>query len=276
MKIFLSHDMEGTAGIVDWSQCRAGTPAYEMGRALLLGEVNAAIDGAFEAGATELCCNDSHGAMANLDASTLHHRASYLSGRHKPRYMMEGLDATYDAVFLVSYHGSMGSAGVLSHTYNPRAIMAVRCNGITVGESGVNALVANAYGVPVALITGDQVTIEEAAPVLPAIEGVVVKRATGRFAAESLHPELARAAIAEGARRAVQRVRAGEIAPPPIALPATLEIDWYTADMAEMVTVLRGCERISTRTVAISDDDPLRLFETFITAVLLTRAIVEA
>ena len=80
-------------------------PAHEEGRRLLLGEVNAAIDGALAAGATEIICNDSHGTMNNLDPAALDGQASYVSGRHKPLYMMQGLDATADVVFMVGYHG---------------------------------------------------------------------------------------------------------------------------------------------------------------------------
>ena len=140
--------MEGCAGIVDWSQCRAGEPAYSEGRSLLLGEVNAAITGALDGGATSILVNDSHGLMANIAPAELAGECSYLSGRHKPLYMMQGLDAGFDAVLLVGYHGSMGSNGTLSHTYNPNAVGAARLNGSVVGESGINALVALAHAVP--------------------------------------------------------------------------------------------------------------------------------
>src|SRR3954468_14781685 len=165
VKVFLSTDMEGTAGVVDWSQVRGPATEYEYYRAQLQAEVNAAIDGALAAGATEFLVNDSHSTMQNLRPDELHGRASYLSGRHKPLYMMEGLDASFDAIFFVSYHGSMSSAAsTLSHTYNPRAISDVRLNDRVVGESGINALVALAHGVPVVLITGDRTTGEEAEP----------------------------------------------------------------------------------------------------------------
>jgi uncharacterized damage-inducible protein DinB len=107
VKIFISFDMEGVAGIADWSQCRGPGQAYEEGRRLLLGEVNAAIDGALAGGATQIVCNDSHGTMFNLDPAALHGQASYVSGRHKPLYMMQGLDAGADLVFMVGYHGSI-------------------------------------------------------------------------------------------------------------------------------------------------------------------------
>ncbi len=273
--MYLSSDMEGTAGIVDWSQCRGPGAAYEAGCALLLGEVNAAIDGATEAGATEVLVNDSHGAMANLPPGALHHGVSCVSGRHKPLYMMERMGPAFDAVFFVSYHGSMGSNGVLSHTYNPRAVSEVRLNGAVAGESAINGLVALGHRVPVTLVTGDQVTIEEARPFFPDAVGVVVKQAVTRASADSLHPEKACELIRAGASEAVARITAGSMELPKIALPATLEIAWLTADMAELVEPLPGTRRAGTRTVEITDEDPLRLYRTFTTAIALTRSLVE-
>src|SRR5215472_17148534 len=192
--------MEGVAGVVDWSQCRAPGQPYEEGRALLLGEVNAAIDGALAGGAAEIVCNDSHGTMNNLNPADLHGQAVYVAGRHKPLYMMEGMDASVDAVFFVGYHGSIsGASSVLSHTYNPSVISRVTLNGAECGESGINALVALGYGAPVALITGDQQTITEGDPFFKEAERVVVKESITRFSATQLHPLDARDRIAGAA-----------------------------------------------------------------------------
>jgi D-amino peptidase len=270
VKVFISFDMEGVAGIVDWSQCRAPGQPYEEGRRLLLGEVNAAIDGAMAGGATEIVCNDSHGTMNNLDPAALHGQASYVSGRHKPLYMMQGLDATADVVFMVGYHGSIsGESSVLSHTYNPSVISHVSLNGVRVGESGINALVALAYRVPVGLITGDRQTAGEAKPFLADAELVVVKESFTRFGASNLHPEMAQAMITDGARRAVERV-AG-VKPPSISLPATLEVEVQTADMAEVASWVRGAERTGVRTVSIRGEDPLAMFRSFVALTYITR-----
>jgi D-amino peptidase len=272
MRVFLSSDIEGCAGISDWDQVRIGEPGFALGRELLTGEVNAAIDGAIEGGAEHVLVNDAHSTMHNLHPGELHHGASYLSGSHKPLYMMEGLDGSYDAVFMVAYHGSIGAErAILSHTYNPRAIWEVRLNGVPVGESALNALVALHHGVPVVLITGDEATAEEARPFMPEVEAVVVKRSITRFAAESVHPERARQLIRLGARAAVQR--AGSVPVASIELPATLEITFLTADMAEMATWIREVERAGARTVTVTGSEPLALYRTFTTIVALTRAI---
>ena len=162
MKVWMSLDMEGVAGIVDWEQCRPGNPAYALGCELLQAEVNAAITGAIAGGATEIVLNDSHGRMANLDPRQVAGGARYLSGRHKPLYMMQGLDGSFDAVFFVSYHGSISAeTAILSHTYNPRAVYEARLDGQVVGEAALNALVAAHYRIPIVLITGDAATAQE-------------------------------------------------------------------------------------------------------------------
>ncbi|MGZ4430311.1 MAG: M55 family metallopeptidase [Gaiellales bacterium] len=273
MKIFLSSDIEGTAGIVDWGQA-LGSGEYEMGRRLLLNEVNAAIDGAIAGGAREVVVNDSHWTMQNLPPAELHGRASSISGKHKPHYMMEGLDGSFDAVFFVSYHGSISAErAILSHTYNPSAVHEARLNGVVAGESAINALVALHHAVPVALITGDEATVAEAEPFMPGIEGVVVKRSITRFAAHSLHPEEACERIREGAERALERL--SSLAPPRIELPARLDVTFLTADMAEMATWVGGIERTSVRSVRIQDADPLAVYRRFVTVIALTRVIAE-
>jgi D-amino peptidase len=274
MKVYLSTDMEGTAGIVDWAQCVGDGPEAAAGRELLLAEVNAAIDGALAAGATEIVVNDSHSVMRNLAPARLHGRATYISGSHKPLYMMEGLDPSFDAIFFVSYHGSMGGdPAVLSHTYNPRAVAEVRLNGQVVGESGVNALVAAHFGVPVVLVTGDQTACAETVAVVPRVETAVVKDSITRFAASSLHPEVACDLIRTAATRAIEGL--GDAWAPDVPVPSTLEVTWRTADMAEMATWIRGIERTSARVTTATDTDRLRLFRTFITSVLLTRGIAQ-
>jgi D-amino peptidase len=274
VNVFISSDIEGTAGIVDWQQIRPESPEYELGRGLLTDEVNAAIDGAVGTGAEYILVNDAHSTMQNIRPGELHHGASYLSGRHKPLYMMEGLDGRFDAVFMLAYHGAISAErAILSHTYNPRAVWEVRLNGVPVGESALNALVALHHRVPVVLITGDEATAAEARPFLPEIEAVVVKRSITRFAAESLHPTRACELIRAGAARALSR--AATAALPAIELPARIEVVFLTADMAEMSTWIRGVERTATRTVAVSDENPLRLYRAFVTIINLTRAIVE-
>ena len=276
MKVFISTDFEGVAGIVDWDQILANGRDYEMGRRLLIDETNAVIDGAAEAGATECVVNDSHSFMRNIPPAELHGRASYIAGKHKPLYMMEGLDSSYDAIFFVGYHGSIGaSQAILSHSYNPRAIWEVKINGRVVGETALNALVAAHFGVPIVLVTGDQVTAREARDVLPNVECVAVKESITRYAANNLHPQVACERLREGAMRAINGLSSHK--PPAFDQPARIEVTFLTADMAESATWLRGVELVDghTRTVAFAGSETLALFRTFVTMIQLTRALVE-
>jgi D-amino peptidase len=273
VKVYISVDMEGVAGIVDWEQCLPDGDDYALGRDLLAGEVNAAIEGAVAAGATDILVNDAHSVMRNLPPAALGARASYLSGRFKPLYMMEGLDASYDAIIFLGYHAAMATPGVLSHTYNPRAISHVRLNGITTGEAGLNALVAQHHGVGVAAITGDQYVGPEATPFCPDIAAVEVKRSISRYAAEHLHPLVARERIRDGVASALGS--ADRPSPPSIALPGTIEVELLSPDMAEQATWIRGVTRLDNRTVSFTHDDALALYRTFMTLVSLTRSLVE-
>lgn len=275
VKIFLSCDMEGVAGIVDWAQCRPdGGTAYAMGCRLMLDEVNAAIDGALAAGATDVVVNDSHGAMANLDPAALHGRARYLSGRHKPAYMMQGLDGSFDAVFFVGYHGSIsGEPSALSHTYNPEVISGVQLNGEDVGEGGINALLAQSCGVPIALLTGDAVTVQETRAFAPDCETVLTKESITRFSALNLHPKESCERIRAAARQAVERVTEGAIVPPAIKLPAALDVACQTADMAEVACWVKGVDRLSTRSVRIGGDDGAAIYRSFVALTYITRQV---
>jgi D-amino peptidase len=272
MKVYVSVDMEGVAGIVDWAQCIAGGDDYALGRELLIGEVNAAIDGAAASGATEILVNDSHSVMRNLAPDRLHGRARYLSGRYKPQYMMQGLDSSFSAAVFLGYHAAIATPGVLSHTYNPRAIANATLNGVTTGEAGLNALVAQHFGVPVVAITGDQYVGPEAEPFCPGVSAIVVKQSLSRFAAEHLHPHDARERIQAGVQAALREPGS----PPTIELPATIEVDFISPDMAELASGVGPVTRVGDRRISLTGTDPLRLFQDFITVVYLTRALVEA
>jgi D-amino peptidase len=272
VKIFLSSDMEGTAGVVDWEQCVGDGPQAAAGRKLLLAEVNAAIEGALTGGATEIVVNDSHAHMRNLPPGELLGGASYISGSHKPMYMMQGLDDSFDAVLFVSYHGSVGAHAGLSHTYNPHAVVEVRLDGQVTGEAGINALVAAHYGVPVVLVTGDRCACDETAALIPGVHGAVVKEHVSRLAAHSLHPARACALIRETAQRAIEG--AAGASPPPVG-SATLEISVRTTDIAEAAGWVRGVERTGPRELRFGGEDPLAVYRSFCAAILLTRAVAE-
>ena len=274
MKLFLSTDFEGVSGIVAWEQIIEGNAEYEQGRRLLTDEVNAVISGALEAGVTEFVVNDSHHWMRNLHPQDLLGRATLITGKHKPLYMMEGMDNSFAGVCFVGYHGSIGAEhAVLSHTYSPSVIWEVRINGKIVGESGINALVAAHYGVPIMLVSGDAATTHEAEDIAPRAERIMVKDSLGRFAASNLHPEVACDLLRNGTKRAVQQLASMQA--PPFTLPVTMEITFLVADMAEMALWIRGVERVNARTVKVVGEQLLDLYRTFVTILTLTRSLID-
>jgi D-amino peptidase len=188
--------------------------------------------------------------------------------------MMEGIDTSFDACLLVSYHASMGAErGNMSHSFNPRAVSEARLNGVVVGETIINSLVAAHYGVPVVLVTGDQTGCEETVEVLPHITTAVVKDSITRSTANSLHPRVACELIRETAQSSIQN--RASVPARPFPLPSTLDITWRTPDMAEMATWIQEVKRIDPRTTSFTDTDLLRLYRRFIGAITLTHNFAE-
>src|SRR5262245_16833044 len=151
MRIYISVDMEGVCGITHLAQCRPSHPDYGRFRRLMTEEVNAAVAGAVDAGATDVLVNDSHFTMTNVVIEELHPAASLISGTNKPFCQMEGLDKSFDGVFFIGYHEGDGEGdGVVNHTLMSATIRCVRVNDLVVDEAMINARVAGSHGVPVA------------------------------------------------------------------------------------------------------------------------------
>lgn len=271
MKIYISADIEGVAGIVDWEQCRpSGGAAWQEGRELLTDEVNAAITGAFDAGAQSVVVNDAHGAMRTIVPRQLDPRARLVQGRVKANYMLEGLDRSFDALFFIGYHGGAGSRwSALNHTYSPYA---TRLNGETVDEAVLNAAVAGAaFDVPVALITGDEWTVHNASRSLGAgFIGIATKRSLSRYAAESVHPTVAWQRINDGARQSIERV--GTLLSYQVPAPYTIELDFETSAQADRAALMPNTERVSDRTVNYTNNDILTVYHAYQALMILGRS----
>jgi D-amino peptidase len=228
----------------------------------MLGEVNAAIEGALKGGATEVLVNDSHWDMRNLLIEELHSAATLLSGAPKPYSMMAGIDKSFDAAFLTGYHARAGSSFAnLDHTYSgPNTVQNVWLNGVEVGEYGLNAALAGYFGVPVALFTGDQTACAQAKELLGAdLETVAVKQATGRVSAKNLHPTKAHALIRDAAERALKKKRAPFVVPSPV----TLRLALARSSQAERCVLMPGVKLISPRVIELTHADYATLFNAF-------------
>jgi D-amino peptidase len=261
LKVFISVDMEGVSGVVTGDQTGAGGADYNRFRRLMTEETNAAIDGAMDAGATEIIVNDSHGSMRNLLIEELRAPAELISSNIKPMGMAQGLDNTFDAVIFIGYHAKAGSdTGVLAHT-GSGTIGDLRINNRSVGEGGMNIYAAGACGVPVVMITGDQAAIAQARELVPNIEGVQVKEAIGTLAARSLRPEEARRRIREATTRALKR--RSEIQPVRPSTPATFEVTFTQTTLAAVAAEIPTVKRINEHTVSFQAADYLQGYRLF-------------
>jgi D-amino peptidase len=209
LKVFISIDMEGLAGVVSNSDVTPTSPDYPHFRSIMAGEANAAVDGSFLAGATEVLVRDGHGSKQNLLPGDVDPRAHLLRGQSVgPKNMMEGIDKTFDAVVFIGYHAKAGTPNaILEHTSTGN-VVDLSINGVSLPEAGYNAMVAGLYDVPVVFIAGDRAVVDQVRGLLGPIEGVAVKEEIGG-ASNGLSPERAQIEIRQGVVQAIRnRARA--------------------------------------------------------------------
>jgi D-amino peptidase len=242
MHVLISVDIEGVAGVFHPDQTRPGNPEYERARLLMAEEANAAIAGAFDAGATAVTVNDSHGPFRNMPPERLDPRARVVQGKPRLLGMMAGVDTGIDAVVLIGYHSRAKGRGVLAHTINGAAFAGIRLNGIELGEAGLYASLAGDYGVPVVAASGDDVFVAENRPLFPDARFIETKQALGAHAGISLSPEAARAAIRAGVAAALAGPRP---APFRLAGPVTVLLRTQTPALADLFCVLPGTTRLA-------------------------------
>jgi D-amino peptidase len=261
LKVFISADMEGVGGVSTWS-VQAGSKGreYEKFRELMTREVNAAVEGAFAAGATEVLVGDSHGDAQNIDVELLDKRVRLIRAWPRPLGMMQGIDASFGAVVFVGYHAAEGRANAtLSHSFS--GTIEVALDGVTVPEAGFNAAIAGDFGVPVVFLSGDQTICEDARKLLGPIETAVVKEANGFYSATMMHPEEAQNLIREGVRRGVTRRR--ELKPYRVARPVELRVRFNDIVHAEVVAMLPGVERPQGNVIVFRGRDMVEVSKFF-------------
>ncbi len=242
--VYISADMEGVAAI--------SATDDPLGRRLMTAEVNAAIAGAFDAGATRVVVNDAHGGHNNLIQTDLDPRVTFLRGDLKPYGMMQGLDSTFTAVLLVGYHGKARSqGGFLAHTGSGRTAD-LRVNGSSVGEGGMNVLYAAWYGVPVVFISGDSLAVSQLEALVPDVGSAVVKTGIWNRAVWSVTPDSAQAAIRRGVTAALGRTPSVQ----PVATPPfRVELSYTDALYADIAEGIPSVDRVDATTVRFTVDE---------------------
>ena len=260
MRVFISVDIEGIAGVVGLEEGRQGNPEYEAARRWMTQEANAAIEGVYAADAdAEVTVADAHGTFRNIVADLLDRRARLMRGKPRPLAMIEGVQAGFDVAMFVGYHGRAGTGeSILSHTFTG-TLADVRINGRSFGEIGLNAAICGLYATPLALVTGDSSVAAEVADLLPATSVVTVKDGVGALAASSLHPEAARDLI----RAAVPETlaRRDTLTPFVVDGPVALEVDVSVPAYADQALVVPGISRLGGRTLGYEAPDYLTAYK---------------
>jgi D-amino peptidase len=270
VKVLISADGEGVSGITSSEELVRGKPDYARFQHLMTADVNAAIDGAFAGGATEVLVNDSHWGMNNILIEELDPRADLVRGFHKPLCMMHGAEGEADTIFCVGYHAKVGhSDGVANETMIGREMIEIRMNGRPVGELDINATIAAHFGRSISLVTGDDAFVAEAQEALGDVESAVTKYALDRWTARLVGLDRARAAIRDAAERAARRASAGEFGPPRLDLPITYEVEFTSTSEALMGALVPGARRTSPRVVEFRGDDALAAWRGLFTVILL-------
>ncbi len=269
MRVLISADSEGVTGITGTDELLYGKPRYEFMRQMMTDDVNAAVDGAFAGGATEVVVNDAHWTMTNVQIERLDPRADLIKGFHKHLCMVEGVrDA--DAVFFLGYHARTGdSDGVGNETILGREIVEIRMNGTPVGESEINAAVCGHFGVPVVFASGDDLYEKELRETLPGVEFGLTKYALDRWAARCLPPQRSHANIRAAAQRAVERARAGAFEPYRLDGPVELAVTFSSTAEALMASLVPGSVRATPRIVSFRAEDAVAAWKGFFAVLLL-------
>ncbi|HUI89916.1 MAG TPA: M55 family metallopeptidase [Anaerolineales bacterium] len=258
MKILIASDMEGVTGVVNWDQVTPGHPEYTRFRKLMTEDVNAAVRGAFGAGADEVIVADGHWNGSNILIEELDPRARLNSGSPAPLGMLQGIDPSIDGIFFIGYHARQGSQdAVLDHTWSNTCVANVWLNEMIAGEYTLNAALAGHFRIPVLMVSGDQTVCAQAREQIGALETAVVKQATGHFSADCLPPDVSQELIEVTAQRALKNLT-NKTAPKPLVLQAPIQVtvELNSSDMADKAMLMPGVRRAGLKLSCTAENMP--------------------
>jgi D-amino peptidase len=257
MRLYISADIEGIAGVVSRDNLMPGRFEYEAARDWMTQAVVSACETAHELGAEEIVVSDSHGTGQNIRFERMPPYVQLVRSWPRPLGMMQGIEVgTYDGAFLIGYHaGGDNPRGTLSHTFSGEFFHEVRLNGAAISEAGMSAVIAAHFGVPVLLVAGDDVAVQESRDRLGDIATACLKVSHGWLSTRTLSPARADLALREGVKDAVSRV--GRAKPRGIDGPLVLEIRLRNRFMAEWLSYLDGIERLDAYSIRFHSPDIL-------------------
>ena len=261
-KVFISVDMEGITGVVNWEDVSRDGKDYGYFREVMTRETNSAIEGALEAGATEIIVRDSHGSARNILTEMLDKNSKLIrdwSGGFMS--MMEGIDKSFDAVVFIGYHAKAGTQNaILEHTMSSRNIIDVSINNVSLPEAGINALIAGYYDVPVVFVSGEKALCNQAKVLFGEVKTVAVKEGLGN-AALNLHPEVSRERIRKGAKNALLNLN--KYKPYKLNSPYKLVIKFKNEKIVNEKSLLPGVTRTGDWELTYKSDDILDIMKVF-------------
>ena len=258
LKIYISADMEGVVGVVTGEQLGPDGFEYDRFRGFMTTEVNAAIDAARAAGASEFLVSDSHGNGQNLLIEELPNDVMVVRSWPRPLGMMEGIDESFDGVIFIGYHASAANTrGVRAHTMSSANVTGIRLNGISMSEGSMNAAIAGHYGVPVIMISGDDIAVAETKVIVGDMEGAVVKWARGFHSAQTMTPEAGYEVIRTRTNAAVSRI--ADFEPYVLETPIEVELSLKHYRPVELLSYLPSVEKVNSHTVKFIADDMLEV-----------------
>lgn len=256
MKVYISSDMEGSTGVVSPTQVTFGSPEYEFGREMQLSDTLAVTAAVLEWGADSLMVNDSHDRMINLNVSKFPNGVEIISGSSKILGMVEGVSGC-DVALFIGYHAMAGTEkAILDHTYCSKVVYDLKVNGIKLGETGFNALLCGALGVPVALVSGDTAVCLEASSLLGKdLKTCALKDGVGRTAAITLPSESTSLLLAESVKSALDKAAEGKSPIFKMEGPFKMVLTFLTTSQADAAGLVPGSERIAGRTLTFDTED---------------------
>jgi D-amino peptidase len=258
MKIYISADMEGVVGVVTNEQLGPQGFEYARFREFMTQEVNAAIEGAVAAGATQIVVSDSHGNGQNLLIEKLPKDILLVRSWPRPLMMMQGVDETFAGAIFIGYHSATtNSQGVRAHTISSARLADVRLKGISMSEAGLNAAIAGHFNVPVIMISGDDVVVKETQALLGDVEGAVVKWASGFHSAKTMMPEASYQLIREKVQKAVGRIK--DFKPYKLAAPIQLDVRFKNYRPSEVLSYLSIVERTDAHSIRFTGKDMIEV-----------------
>lgn len=275
MKVYISADIEGIWGVVSTKQTGGENEDYSRARKLMTAEVNMVCTELFKNGATEIVVNDAHGSMDNILINDLHPDVSLISGSPKDLDMMEGIDSTFDCALLIGYHPRAGtSQGIFDHTYSGRIVLKLKVNDQLIGESGLSAIIAGHFDVPVVLVAGDDKVTENVKTEIGDIETVTVKYALSRYCARNVPFNVLQERYSEAVGRAVANLKKYPIKKPD--RPLTVTLQFARAIMADVAVSLPEVKKTDSSTVEFSAADPVQMSRLFRSVITLAASALDS